>query len=59
MTADLVVWLYRRIPQAARLRLPGGPWPTPTSHLYRPGDGFGRIWQLIGDSKVPRPPMPD
>jgi hypothetical protein len=56
MTADLAVRLYRLIPTSIRGLIPG--FPTSTSHLYVKGGGWTMIRNLMGDSKVPRPPMP-
>lgn len=56
MIADALVRLYRLIPFRGLLH----PWfPTPTSHLYQAGDGWGRIFRLIQMSgESTRPPMP-
>lgn len=55
-SAWLAVKIYRLVPAAVRGWYPG--FPVSTSHLFQRGDGWPRVWELVGDSKVPRPPMP-
>lgn len=56
LTAWLAVKVYRMVPKAIRGHYPG--FPTSTSHLFRYGQTWADIATYIGDSKVPRPPMP-
>lgn len=52
----LIVKVYRMVPPSIRGHYPG--FTVSTSHLFQYGDGWGRIAQLVGDSKPPRPKMP-
>lgn len=56
LTAFLAVRIYRMVPAIVRGHYPG--FPTPTSHLFRWGQTWADIATYVGDSKVPRTPMP-